>query len=76
MPTASGPAVGPAVLYWGELLVMIALAFVLARSGRTRLRFHQWLLLALGFSTFYLSWFFLLLVVAWLFALDWRALRG
>src|SRR5262249_2413779 len=68
---AFGPPVGPAVLYWGELIVMIGVAFALARSGRTRLRFRHWLLLGLGFSTF--SWIPLLFVVAWLFAFDWRA---
>ncbi len=67
---AFGPPVGPAVLYWGELLVMLAVAFALARTRRTRLRFHDWLLLGLGFSTF--SWTALLIVVAWLFAFDWR----
>lgn len=67
---AFGPAVGPAVLYWGELIVMIALAFALARTRRTPLRFRDWLLLGLGFSTF--SWSALLIVVAWLFAFDWR----
>jgi len=68
---AFGPAVGPAVLYWGELVVMIGIAWALARTRRTRLRFRDWLLLGLGFSTF--SWFALLVVVAWLFASDWRA---
>ncbi len=66
-----GPTVGPAVLYWGELVVMILVAFALARSGRARLKFRHWLLLGLGFSTF--SWVALLVVVAWLFAFDWRA---
>lgn len=66
-----GPTVGPAVLYWGELAVMILVAFALARSGRTGLKFRHWLLLGLGFSTF--SWTALLVVVAWLFAFDWRA---
>ena len=66
-----GPPAGPAVLYWGELIVMILVAFVLSRSGRTRLKFHDWLLLGLGFSTF--SWSALIVVVAWLFAFDWRS---
>jgi hypothetical protein len=65
-----GPSVGPAVLYWGELLVMVAVAYALARTRRTRLKFRDWLLLGLGFSTF--SWVALLVVVAWLFAFDWR----
>jgi hypothetical protein len=69
----SGPSVGPAVLYWGELLVMTGVAFALSRTRRTRLKFRDWLLLGLGFSTF--SWLALLGVVAWLFAFDWRS-RG
>ena len=69
----SGPTVGPAVLYWGELVVLVAIAWALSRTRRTKLRFVEWLLLGLGFSTF--SWGALLIVVAWLFAFDWRA-RG
>ncbi|MGH8041607.1 MAG: hypothetical protein ACREPN_06135 [Rudaea sp.] len=65
-----GPAVGPAVLYWGELIVMILVAYALSRSRRTRLKFRDWLLLGLGFSTF--SWGALIVVVVWLFAFDWR----
>ncbi|MCP3963645.1 MAG: hypothetical protein GY719_37895 [bacterium] len=65
-----GPRVGPAVLYWGELLVMVLLAVVLARFGRTPLKLHHWVLLGLGFSTF--SWGALAVVVVWLFALDAR----
>ncbi|MFZ1621630.1 hypothetical protein [Dokdonella sp.] len=68
---AFGPAVGPAVLFWGELLVAIVLAWLLSRWRKAALRFHHWLLLVLGFSTF--SWLALLVVVGWLFALDWRA---
>jgi hypothetical protein len=67
---ARGPRVGPAVLYWGELVVMALVAFALSRFRRTPLKLHHWLLLGLGFSTF--SWGALLVVVAWLFALDWR----
>lgn len=68
-----GPMNGPAVLYWGELLVMALLAFALSRLRASPLKLWQWLLLGIGFSTW--SWIALLLVVAWLFALDWRA-RG
>jgi hypothetical protein len=68
-----GPAVGPAVLYWGELVLMIAIAWALTRTRRAKLRFVDWLLLGLGFSTF--SWGALIVVVAWLFAFAWRG-RG
>ena len=69
-----GPQVGPAVLYWGELLVMLLLAYLLSRLGGTPLRFHHWLLLGLGFSTF--SWAALVVVVVWLFALHQRSKIG
>jgi hypothetical protein len=67
----SGPTAGPAVLYWSELALALLLAFALGRARRSPLKAWQWLLLVLGFSTF--SWIALLVVVAWLFALDWRA---
>ncbi len=65
-----GPAAGPAVLYWSELAVLLILAFALSRVRSAPLKTWQWILLGLGFSTY--SWLALLLVVAWLFALDWR----
>ena len=65
-----GPRVGPAVLYWGELVVMILVAFALSRTRRAKLTFVGWLFLGIGFSTF--SWTALIVVVAWLFAFDWR----
>lgn len=67
----SGPTTGPAVLYWSELAVMLLVAWALSRTRRTPLKLWQWILLGIGFSTF--SWLALLMVVAWLFALDWRA---
>jgi hypothetical protein len=66
----SGPAVGPALLYWGELLVALAVAFLLARSGWSSLGRREWFLLVLGFSTF--SWPTLLLIALWLIVIDWR----
>jgi len=66
---ASGPAVGPAILYWGELLVALLLAFLLAKSGISSLKRWQWFLLVLGFSTF--SWVMLLITTLWLLAINW-----
>ncbi len=77
---AFGPPVGSVVLFWGELLVALVLAGLLARSrfGRScfagRIRWYHWLLLTLGFSTY--SWTALAVVVAWLLAFDWRARTG
>jgi hypothetical protein len=66
-----GPIVGPAVLYWPMLAILGLLAFGLSRSGRTPLKFRDWLLLGFGFSMF--SWIGLVLVIGWLLALDARA---
>jgi hypothetical protein len=68
---ASGPAVGPAVLYWGELLAALLLAFLLAKSGISSIKRWQWFLLVLGFSTF--SWMTLFVIALWLIVIDWRA---
>ena len=66
-----GAGVGPAVLYWGELLAFLVVAMLLGRWQHSPLRRHEWLLLGLGLST--LSWFVFALVAAWLFAFRWRA---
>jgi hypothetical protein len=67
---AWGPGVGPAVLYWGELVVFIALAWLLGRWSLSPLGFTDWLLLGLGLST--QSWFVFCLTAAWLIAMRWR----
>jgi hypothetical protein len=67
---AWGPGVGPAVLYWAELVVFIAMAWLLGRWARSPLKFHEWLLLGLGLST--QSWFVFALTAAWLVTMRWR----
>ncbi|MEO8018152.1 MAG: hypothetical protein ABI769_10085 [Pseudomonadota bacterium] len=67
---AWGPGVGPAVLYWGELVVFIAIAWLLGRWPKSPLRFIDWLLLGLGLST--QSWFVFSLTAAWLVVMRWR----
>ncbi len=67
---AWGPGIGPAVLYWGELVVFIGVAWLLGRWARSPLKFHEWLLLGLGLST--QSWFVFALTAAWLITLRWR----
>jgi hypothetical protein len=67
---ALGKGVGPAFLYWGELLVFMVVAIVLGRLPNSPLRTGEWLLLGLGLST--ISWTVLLLVAVWLFAMHWR----
>ena len=68
---AMGPGVGPAILFWGELVVFIVIAVLLGRSQYSPLRAHEWLLLGLGLSTF--SWGVLLIFGAWIFAMKWRS---
>jgi hypothetical protein len=62
---------GPVVRYWGELLVFVLSALLLARVPRSPLAAHEWLLLGLGLST--QSWAVFALMAAWFFAMRWRA---
>jgi hypothetical protein len=67
---AGGTGIGPAILYWGELIVFCCLAVGLGRTRRTPLRSREWLILGFGLSTF--SWSVLLLFAVWIFAMRWR----
>jgi hypothetical protein len=67
---AGGSGIGPAILYWGELIVFFLLAVALGRTRRTPLHSYEWLILGLGLSTF--SWSALLLFAVWIFAMRWR----
>jgi hypothetical protein len=69
-----GSGIGPTILYWGELLVFIVIAWSLGRSGLTPLSTSEWLLLGLGLSTF--SWLVLGLFVVFVLAFQWRSLRA
>jgi hypothetical protein len=66
----SGPTLGPAVLFWGVLLVILAGAVVLARVGGTPLRVHHWFLLGVGLSQSHIL--ATLLVAGWLVLLARR----
>ena len=63
---AAGPPVGPAILYWAELIALLGVALVLGRLAVAPLRTGHWLLLGVGFSMF--SWLAFAVVVAWLLA--------
>lgn len=65
-----GPAIGPAVLFWGMALVLLVVAVILGKLPLSPLKSWQWVLLVLGFSTG--SWFGLTVVALWFFALAWR----
>ncbi|MGN6280907.1 hypothetical protein [Frateuria sp.] len=66
-----GTGAGPAVLYWAQLIALLAAAWLLSRYAPTPLHFRHWLLLGLGFSAF--AWSAYALVVAWLILLGLRA---
>lgn len=66
-----GATDGPAVMYWSQLVVLLLVAWLLARYAPTPLRFHQWLLLGLGFSA--MAWSAFALVTVWLILFGWRA---
>lgn len=68
---AGGPVVGPAVLFWGLVVVLVLLALGLGRSRITPLGTLDWLLLGLGLSQ--AGIWVGLLVAGWLFALGLRA---
>ena len=65
-----GPLLGPAVLFWGMLLVLLAVALILGRTKLTPLNVGQWFLLGIGLSQ--TSPYLMVLVVIWLIALNYR----
>jgi hypothetical protein len=66
-----GPKFGPAVLFWGVLIVIVMLALGLGKIRLTPLKNWQWFLLLLGLSQIPIE--SAALVVAWLMLLGWRA---
>ena len=67
---ASGPVMGPAVLFWGVLVVILIGAIVLGRYSGTPLRAHHWFLLGVGLSQSHIAT--ILLVAGWLWLLGRR----
>ena len=65
-----GPKLGPAVLFWGVLVVIVILAIGLWKVPLTPLKNWHWFLLLLGLSQVPME--SACLVVAWLMALGWR----
>ena len=68
-----GPRLGPAVLYWGVLLVVLLLALALGRSRLTPLGSGAWFLLGIGLSQ--APPLLGLVVAGWLLALGLRQRR-
>ena len=67
---AGGPAQGPALLFWGYLLLIVVAALLLPRLPFSPLSFPQWLLLGLGLTQIpvWLS----VCVAGWFFAVGAR----
>ncbi|UOG91014.1 MAG: hypothetical protein L3K52_12485 [Candidatus Thiothrix sulfatifontis] len=68
---AHGPLLGPAVLFWGMVVVLLVFALVLGRSKITPLKSWQWFLLGIGLSQS--TPFLMVLMAFWLIALALRS---
>jgi len=66
----SGPKFGPAVLFWGVLIVIAAISFGLGKLSLTPLKHWHWFLLLIGLSQIPIA--SALCVVVWLVALGFR----
>jgi hypothetical protein len=67
---AGGPQLGPAVLFWSYVIVVIIAATGLGKTDVTPLRPHQWMLLGLGLTQVPAG--IAILIVGWLLALGFR----
>jgi len=67
---ALGPKLGPAVLFWGVLIVILILSPGLGKIPLTPLKTRQWFLLLVGLSQIPLQ--SAGIVIAWLMLLGWR----
>ena len=65
-----GPRLGPAVLFWSYVIMLLLAAAVLSRLRWTPLRGHQWFLLGLGLSPIDVP--LAMLVIGWFLAIAWR----
>lgn len=68
-----GPRLGPAVLFWSLLLVLVLIALALGQISWVPLRRYEWLLLAIGLSQIPLP--AAAIVIGWLVALGFRRAR-
>lgn len=65
-----GPAIGPALLFWGMLFVLLLLALLLPKLIQSPLKRRHWLLLFAGICT--VSFYIPLLITLWLLAISRR----
>ncbi len=69
-----GPQLGPAVLFWPFVIVILLVSAGLGRVTVTPLRTHHWILLGLGLTQARIE--IALLIVAWLLVLGFRKRLG
>ncbi len=69
-----GPQMGPAILFYSEILIILLVAILLGRSKLTPLRSYHWLLL--GFGLCQSGLIPCLIIVAWFLALKIRKEKG
>ena len=60
----AGPRLGPAVLYWGVVIIVLIISVILSFIKVTPLRAWQWALLGIGLSQVHVA--FALVVIGWL----------
>lgn len=65
-----GPSLGPAVLFWGVLVIAIVVAFGLGKTGITPLTYADWVFLALGLTQSPTAG--AAAVIGWLFVMGYR----
>jgi hypothetical protein len=68
-----GPRLGPAVLFWSFVLVLVLVSLGLGRMRSTPLRWGHWLLLGLGLSP--VPMVAAAVVAGWILLLGWRGER-
>lgn len=66
----NGPDLGPAVLLWGYVIVIIFVSFGLGKIGFIPLKSYQWLLLGLGLTQIHPAG--AVMIAGWFFALGLR----
>jgi hypothetical protein len=66
-----GKPIGPAIMIWGLIIVIVIFSIGLGQIKLTPLKTHQWLLLGIVLSQMPVA--IMLIVICWLLALGWRA---
>lgn len=66
----TGPSMGPAVLFWGYLLLVLLCSVALGSVPMSPLKHYEWVLLGLGLTQ--IPAVVVLVIVAWFFALAYR----